>query len=142
MSKQETAVKITETHPLSRLGDLICCALEGGGYSTFHFDPKQSEAPSDSSTIPEEWREYSHVGWALGEDGHVSLRNRYAGQGGDDFEARGWRFRLNRESLQAGLAVFREKCPRHYATFMMEDEDFETGDAYLQCVALGKEVYG
>ena len=49
---------------------------------------------------------------------------------------------LNREKLIAGLQVMASKYPRHFANFMSENDDAETGDVYLQCCLFGEIVYG
>ena len=49
---------------------------------------------------------------------------------------------LNREALQAGLALMCLKYPRHFARFVTEDEDAETGDVFIQCCVFGEIRYG
>ena len=44
--------------------------------------------------------------------------------------------------MQAGLTVFAEKYPSHFADFIKEEYDAETADVFWQCVVLGDLVYG
>jgi hypothetical protein len=44
--------------------------------------------------------------------------------------------------LAKGLQTMAEKYPRHFADFVAENDDADTGDVFLQCVVLGDVVYG
>jgi hypothetical protein len=43
--------------------------------------------------------------------------------------------------IAKGLAVMAEKYPAHFADIVNETDDAATADLFLQCVALGEEVY-
>ena len=43
--------------------------------------------------------------------------------------------------IAAGLKVMAEKFPQHLADIVNEHDDAATADLFLQCVALGDEVY-
>lgn len=49
---------------------------------------------------------------------------------------------LNLEALQRGLGIMAAHYPRHWANFISEDDDAETGDVFLQCCIFGEIVYG
>jgi len=52
------------------------------------------------------------------------------------------KYPLNRKRLLAGLKIMADKHPRHWANFISENDDAETGDVFLQLACLGKIVYG
>ena len=49
---------------------------------------------------------------------------------------------INRDLIHYALGIMSTRYPRHFATFMAENEDAETGDVLLQLAALGEIVYG
>jgi hypothetical protein len=50
--------------------------------------------------------------------------------------------RLDRTALQKGIAIMREKHPKHFADWLSENDDADTGDCFLQCCLFGELVYG
>lgn len=44
--------------------------------------------------------------------------------------------------LRRGLRIMAEQHGRHFGDFMAEEGDGVTADVFLQCIALGKVVYG
>jgi len=115
-----------------RIGDQICAALESGDVATFGWDDSLSKEPSKPHTIPDEYRDFPHIGWALGSDGYVLLCDRH-----DNWKA----YRLDREKLSAGLVILREKHPAMFADIIAEQEDFAAGDALVQCAVFGEWRY-
>ena len=51
-------------------------------------------------------------------------------------------YTLDRAALIRGLSVMATKYPKHFADFMVEDDDATTGDVYLQCCLFGEAIYG
>lgn len=49
---------------------------------------------------------------------------------------------LDRDAIQRGLRVMREKYPRHFGDLLAENDDAETGDVFLQCCLFGELVFG
>ncbi len=49
---------------------------------------------------------------------------------------------VDQQACERGLKLMAEKHPRHFAEFMRENEDAETGDVFLQCVCFGELVFG
>lgn len=49
---------------------------------------------------------------------------------------------LNPKAIQRGLGIMASDYPRHWANFLAEEDDAETGDVFLQCCVLGEIVYG
>lgn len=61
----------------------------------------------------------------------------------DDYEDEGGKlYRIERRDLEIGMKVFAEKYTNHFADFISENDDADTGDAFLQCVVFGEIVYG
>jgi hypothetical protein len=106
-----------------RLQDLLICAFEGGvgywcrivAYSPPHLEGKVS---------------YREVPFLPG--GSLLLRDIEDGQD----------LSLNREAMEAGLTRMCLRYPRHFARFVTEDEDAETGDVFIQCCVFGEVRYG
>ncbi len=49
---------------------------------------------------------------------------------------------LDLTALKLGLQLMATKTPRHFANFMREDDDAETGDVFLQLCLFGEIVFG
>jgi hypothetical protein len=49
---------------------------------------------------------------------------------------------LDRVAILEGLRIMAEKEPRHFADFMTENDDADTGDVFLQCCLYGEVIYG
>lgn len=54
----------------------------------------------------------------------------------------GKQYKLDRSALRRGLAIMARKYPRHFADWVAENDDAETGDVFLQCCLFGETVYG
>lgn len=107
-----------------RIEDLLCCAFEGGiGYWA------QVREEGGTGT-------YLHEK-ALSDAGFVTL---------EDSTGEGWPSQvaahLTRETIIVGLQVMAAKYPKHFADFMEENEDAETGDVLAQCALFGEVVFG
>jgi hypothetical protein len=49
---------------------------------------------------------------------------------------------LNLAKVTKGLQVMAKKYPHHFANFMADNADAETGDVFLQCCLYGEIIYG
>lgn len=49
---------------------------------------------------------------------------------------------LNDTQLEQGIKLMQEKYPEHFADFIEEREDAETGDVFLQCIMFEEVIYG
>lgn len=65
------------------------------------------------------------------------ISNRMAEEG-DNVE----KYILNRQSIQSGLEIMRDKFPRHWNDLVTENDDCETADVFLQCALMGNVIYG
>lgn len=50
-------------------------------------------------------------------------------------------FTLDSASLQRGARIFAKEAPRHFALWLEESEDADSGDIFLQCCLFGKVVF-
>ena len=48
---------------------------------------------------------------------------------------------INRESINKGIKIFATKHPWHCANALLEDDDSETADVFIQCIAFGEVIY-
>lgn len=49
---------------------------------------------------------------------------------------------LDRAAIDRGLQTLAAKYPHHFADILDENDDANTGDAFLQCCLFGELVYG
>lgn len=52
------------------------------------------------------------------------------------------RFAITPEKIQSGIRKMASDYPSHFADLLLEQDDAETADVFLQCVILGEIVYG
>jgi hypothetical protein len=120
--------------PMRRVADLLCCAFEGGiGYwacITGYVKPEDSggrrrrfmgDAPK--------YIDYplSPCGAALIEDVEDEDHKQY---------------RLDILAVERGFKVMQQKCPKHFANWLVENDDAITGDVFVQCCIFGDVIYG
>ena len=110
-----------------RVQDLLCCALEGG--SNYWYEITKYIYPEG---LIRSDMEYPHLELPF-RGGSLSI---------SDIEDGDFCGELNLEACKRGLQVMADKYPQHYADFITENEDADTGDVFLQCALLGEIVYG
>ena len=123
--KLSVTVTIPTTVTYQRLSDLLCNAIEGGSnYWCTTIDRKggitKEQAPyrQDVPFVDGGWLD---VDWCDRDDAPVK--------------------RIDLEAVKKGLTVMAEKYPQHYSNFLMENDDAETGDVFLQCIVFGDVIY-
>lgn len=124
-AQDDTPFQALLTFPQQRMRDLLICGFEGGvGYwcQITGFLPK---GISDKVHYP-----HADVPFIPG--GIILLKDLE-----DDKD-----LRLDRKALERGLCIMAVKYPSHFASFVQENEDAETGDVFIQCCVLGEIVYG
>jgi hypothetical protein len=116
-------IKTTTRIPLSRVEDLVCCALEGGStYWCRRFEP-------DSYPEGKEW---GHEAVAAG----ISFTIR-------PDEADGSRYIKNSPDLiEQTLQLMAEQYPDQFNDFVKYNDDAETGDVFFQLLCFGEVIYG
>lgn len=122
------------------LANLLCCGFEGGvGYWCAI---KRYIKPAKVEPVIEAGRENAqpckHTDYPLLEGGAVVC---IVEEAGDDKALQGEKV-LDLAAVQRGLAVMAEKYPLHFANFLSENEDAETGDVFIQCCLLGDVIFG
>jgi hypothetical protein len=50
--------------------------------------------------------------------------------------------RIDRNSINKGIKIFATKYPWHCANALTENDDSETADVFIQCIAFGEVIYG
>lgn len=112
-----------------RIEDLLCGAFEGG--SNYWYLIERYEYPEgqthESLKIQQGYIQLPFLG------GRVIIKDI---EGEDPKE-----YVLDKEACLRGLKVMAEKYPRHYADWMVENDDVITADVYLQCCLFGEIVY-
>jgi hypothetical protein len=129
--KDGIGVPFTINIPIRRIADLLCTAFEGGvGYwcrIVGYEDPENPVKIIDEDRITK-YTDYPLCGGAV----YCEI---------DDTSPIEQK-RLDGVSIVEGLKIMSEKYQRHFANFISENEDAETGDVFLQCCLLGEVVYG
>lgn len=116
-----------------RVSDLLCNALEGGSNYWYTIDKTKTVIPPVLNFRSDEKEMYWHLDYALNEGGAIFFTGKGSGK-----DVR----KLDLESIEKGLKVMQEKFPLHWANFMEENDDAETGDVFLQCCLFGELVFG
>ncbi len=120
--------------PLKRIAELLVGAMEGGSLDWCTALGRQK--PINPQPVLDEGETnptiYPHVDYPLQEGGALTLK------ADEDPKV----YVLNLESIQKGCQVMADSYPKHWADFLMENDDATTSDTFLQCCLFGKLVYG
>ena len=130
------SVSVVQNVPFQRIGDLIVSAFEGG--SNYWMEVSKTKKPQkvsflyDADLGGEEPKIYWPVDYPLN-GGSITISDTEGDMPDRVFDL---------ESIQRGLQVMAKDCPRHWQTFLAENDDAETADVFLQCCLYGEIVYG
>lgn len=136
--------------PLQRLQDLLICALEGGSnywYTNADYGVPEDRMEEVAAAANGVWKGH----WAPFYGGVLYLEVSFEGDelprwNGQEFEnveaGDGVRWAIRQADLERGLRTMSEKFPRAMSDLLKENEDADTGDAFLQCVCFGDIIYG
>lgn len=132
-----SAVTVTvkqEIH-IQRLVDLLVTAFDGNMTGQWaQADVYMPDEPDWSwSPDPSYWDGIRKIYVAAACGGHVDII---------DMEDDEKRHRLDLDALRKGIQIMAEKCPRHFADFMNQNDDSITGDVFVQCCIFGEIIYG
>lgn len=108
--------------------DLLCCAFEGG--SNYWYYIYEYHNPDNIKC------EFRHLDLPLSKNGYLMIGTR------EDFEEEIEPVKLDVEAVKIGLQIMADKYPWHFANFIGDNMDAETGDVLLQCALFGDIVYG
>lgn len=135
-------VQAEVTAPESRVKDLLVSAFEGGSNYWYQIVDFQFAPGYDYQDFQEGGRmtdpdNYYHpaqlIPFAPGCGLWIVDINE-----GEDSE----RWLLDRAAMQRGLALMAQNHPHHFADFMEENDDANTGDVFLQLSLFGELVFG
>ena len=128
--KVTTQIDITR----ERIGDLLSCAFEGG--SNYWAVVKEKQKPE---AMPFRWMANVlsdptyYADYPLNRGGFLMV---------GDIEGDMPDGLLDLGTIRHGLQVMADKYPRHFSTFLNENEDADTGDVFLQCCLWGEVIFG
>lgn len=124
-------ITIKTVIPLQRISDLLCSAFEGG--SNYWYEIKKFNRPPALTFRTDPDRIYRHLDYPLNPGGSLII----ATNEGDEINGKK-EWTLDLESIKKGLEILQEKYPvNHWADFIGENDDANTGDAFLQCCCFG-----
>lgn len=135
IEKPVIGIEITIPITRQRVADLLCCAFEGG--SNYWYQIKKFTSPSVLVFRNDQNRIYRHLDYALNDGGSVVIVTNERDEINGKKE-----WTLDLAALQNGLRILFEKYPKHFGDFLAENEDADTGDAFLQCCCFGNIVFG
>ena len=119
-----TEVRIEE----QKIKDLLCCAFEGG--SNYWIGKIKYTNPNDIEV------NHGYVDLPFIEGCCVTVYDTEY-----DEEEGKYKGVLNKESIQSGMQILADKYPHHWKDINQDNEDANTGDAYLQCCLFGEVVF-
>jgi len=127
--------------PDERVKSLLCSALEGGS-NYWYMIEEHVFAPGLSEADFQEGGKYYDADWSS-----MLVYSLPFTEGcglvfsctEDEDDTK--RYRLDRAALERGMQLMADKEFRHFSNFMLEDDDCETGDVFLQLCLFGEVVY-
>lgn len=124
--KVSTVVEVSE----ERIKDLLTNALEGGSnywyiIKKYNYPPGQTK---ESLGI-----EFEHIEVPF-QGGSILMGE---SEGDPEYDKV-----LDRAAIDRGLQLMAEKYPKHWADFIVENDDATTGDVFLQLALFGEVVFG
>lgn len=152
---ESISVTVQQQIPLQRISDLLVSAFEGG--SNYWYLILGFVKPTD---LRFGTGEYRHCEYPLNPGGAVIVGDReewypflarqeqFKGLKGrtdvdlSPSEPEPQKYYLDMNSIQLGLEIMSKKYPKHYADFISERDDADTGDVFLQCCLFGELVFG
>lgn len=113
------------------LENLFSVATYGNGWPSVEIKDGDEKLVKKS----DEWVEAK---WAsvLKRGGTLIVTDLYAEEGDKDT------YELTLEGVKRGLALMKEKFPKHWADLVEENDDLITGDCFLQLAVFGEWIYG
>lgn len=108
-----------------RVSDLLCCAFEGGSNYWYGINGYEGDT---------EGVEFKHLQMPFRDGGAVIVNVP------EDTDNK--TYRLDRAACHRGLELMAARHPKHFADFLSENDDANTGDVFLQLALFGEVVYG
>jgi hypothetical protein len=140
--KKEPAMdkKLNVTVPieitLEKVSNLLCAGMEGGiNYWAMIDDYIEPETVWHGKGASDTFR---HIDYPLSDGGAVIILE--CGDDCDEDDAP--KHRLDLAAIRRGLEVMAREAPQHFADFLNDNDDADTGDVFVQCCLLGEIRYG
>lgn len=133
---------ITLNIPLERISDLFISALEGG--SNYWYMIEKEMRPIEWTFENDGGERYKKTGEHWSQDypfnkgGSLYISNEVILDEGEEKTTK----RVGLKDLQEGMILFSKQEPAAFGRFLAEEEDGCDADLFLQCVVLGKVIYG
>lgn len=128
MSKSIT-ISIPTEISAERVNCLLCTALDGQYGSSYYWIAHYSQEWPEPR--PEWWHEIPMAGGML----------KFQTCEAFDDKIDKW-YTLDRDACERGLGIMATEHLNHWANFITENDDAETGDVFLQLCLFGEIVYG
>jgi hypothetical protein len=125
-------ITIKKDIPLSRIADLLCDALEGG--ANYWYSIEKYIKPPKITFRSGENDICAHLDYPLNKGGAILIQSLAEPEKG--------LLRLDLPVIQRGLELLASKKPAHWADFLNENNDADTGDVFLQLCLFGDVIYG
>lgn len=145
-----THFTIKQTIPDERIYNLLVSALEGG--SNYWYMLEDRIVPALPYTFTDRlWNDKraNDPAWIHSEEipfnkGGALVFSVQSEERDEDLARKeeAERYTLDREAMARGLALMAEHSPSHFATFLQENDDAETGDVFLQYCLFGEVKFG
>ncbi len=128
-------IKFIVTVDPKDLAYAVCAGMEGG--INYWARIKEYVRPDTMVFRFDEKQVYKHIDYAMNPGGSVNLEII------DGYDVKGkTQFNLTYKKLLTGLKVMQKEYPRHWANFIRDTGDAETGDVLIQCALFGEIVFG
>jgi hypothetical protein len=126
-------IEVTE----QRIADLLCAGMEGGiNYWARIIEYHEPPALTFRAYPDLGGGSFPHVDYPLNYGGSVLLESVEGDVNGET------RFTLTRGGIERGIVTMQRVAPRHFANWLAERDDAETGDVFIQCCLFGRVVFG
>lgn len=127
---EDIKVKADISIPQKRISDLLCNAFEGGSNYWYWIDEFNYPEGQTKESLG---LKFPHIELPLVEGGSLTI---------SDIEKDMPTKILDMKAIIKGLRIMSEKFPKHFANFIEENDDADTGDVFLQCCLYGDVVFG
>ena len=110
--------------------NMLIGAFEGG--SNYWYEILKFNAPKNFNLSSPDMKEFRHVSYPINFGGSLVV-----GVKGEDIHDS-----LDRNTINFGLEVMKNKYPKHFNDMIEENDDCVTADVFLQCCLFSEIVYG
>ena len=127
----EFKVKFEHTISDDKIANMLVSAFEGGSNYWCRID-KFNKPPGTPFKFKGDTEIYRHASYPVSEGGSLLIKDTTDGKN----------YTLDNETIVNGLKIMATKYPKHFADFLNDNDDADTGDVFLQCCLLKDVKYG